>query len=147
VLQVSEGLPLLQVRVNQARQLAQSLRGQGIKPDVADEVTARLKEIARLLGEDVKGAKKGKPARRRQLWKRDPRCFWCGRKTDITTANNSDSATMEHIYHKHHPRRRDTRKVLPSTVLACAKCNHERGAPKVTTSDCCPLVESMKCAA
>jgi hypothetical protein len=37
----------------------------------------------------------------------------------------------------------DTRKYLPSTVPACAKCNHERGAPTPTTGETCPVIESM----
>jgi hypothetical protein len=66
-----------------------------------------------------------KATRRRRLWRRDPRCFRCGRETDITTINHDDSATVEHIY----PRSPKHAPPLPATVPACAKCNHERGAP------------------
>jgi hypothetical protein len=45
---MSEGLPLLCVRINQARQLTQSLRGHGLAPEVADAVSLRLKECALL---------------------------------------------------------------------------------------------------
>jgi hypothetical protein len=78
---LSEGLPLLCVRVNQARQLAQNLRGHGLKEEVADAVLARLRECAAPLGSEDPPPRKKKtsspthPTRRRQLWRRDPRCF------------------------------------------------------------------------
>jgi hypothetical protein len=49
---------------------------------VADEITVRLKECARLLGGKElpprPAKKKGdaRPTRRRVLWNREPRCFW-----------------------------------------------------------------------
>lgn len=47
---MSEGLRLLRVRVNQARQLTQQVRGHSLKPEVADEIAVRLRECAKLLG-------------------------------------------------------------------------------------------------
>jgi 5-methylcytosine-specific restriction endonuclease McrA len=41
---------------------------------------------------------------------------------------SDDAATVEHVYHRRHPKRRDGGKFLPSVVLACRKCNNERGA-------------------
>jgi hypothetical protein len=144
---LSEGLPLLQIRINQARQLAQRLRGDGLKADVADEVTARLKECARLLGEregKARGAPKSKPTRRRVLWSRDPHCFWCGRVTDIRTEWLDKSATVEHLYSRRHPKRGRADRHLPSTVLACRKCNTERGAPEARAFDECPVIEAER---
>ncbi|MDQ3744531.1 MAG: hypothetical protein M3444_09125 [Acidobacteriota bacterium] len=139
----SEGLPLLCVRVNQARQLTQNLRGHELKAEVADEIMVRLKECARLLGEregERKGASKSKPTRRRVLWRRDPRCFWCGRVTDIKTEWLDRSATVEHLYSRRHPKRGRTDKHLPSTVLACKRCNNERGAPEAKVFSECPVM-------
>jgi hypothetical protein len=108
-------------------------------------VITRLKECARLLRQDEPGrAKKSKPTRRRVLWTRDPRCFWCGRLTDIRTEWLDKSATVEHLYSRRHPKRGSARKYLPSTVLACRKCNSERGAPEARAHDECPVIEAEK---
>jgi 5-methylcytosine-specific restriction endonuclease McrA len=144
---LSAGLPLLCVRVNQARQLTQNLRGHGLKEEVADEIMSRLKECARLLGEREggrKGASKSKPTRRRVLWRRDPRCFWCGRVTDIRIEWLDKSATVEHLYSRRHPKRGLPDKHLPTVVLACRKCNNERGAPEATACDLCPVIEAER---
>ena len=142
---MSEGVPLLCVRINQARQLTQQLRGHALQPDVADAVAVRLKECARLLG--GKGlpdrpAPKGdaRPTRRRQLWRRDPRCFWCGRVTRFDAHNEEDAATVEHLYSRRHPKRGRADKHLPSVVLACKKCNNERGAPPAEAREVCPVI-------
>lgn len=45
------------------------------------------------------------------------------------------------------PHVRNTRKYLPSTVPACARCNHERGAPSATTFGVCPVIEQTRQAA
>ncbi|MFL6282749.1 MAG: HNH endonuclease [Pyrinomonadaceae bacterium] len=131
----------LSLHINAARQLTRQMCGRVIDAGVAEEITRRLKEVALLIKAAPPVTAKPKKTRRRQLWKRDPHCFWCGRVTNIRTVNLGDSATVEHIYHKQHPRRRDTRKHLPSTVLACYRCNTERGAPEVTTSGACPVIE------
>jgi hypothetical protein len=142
---VSEGLPLLAVRINQARQLTQSLRGHGLKEEVADEIAVRLRECARLLrsGEAPQRVKpKGdpQPTRRRVLWRKDPRCFWCGRVTKFEEHYADDAATVEHVYHRRHPKRKGVRRFLPSVVLACKRCNNERGAPPAEARDLCPLI-------
>lgn len=142
---MSEGLPLLCMRVNQARQLTQQLRGHGLKEEVADEVMTRLKECARLLGQGEPGrATKSKPNRRRVLWQRDPRCFWCGRVTDIRTEWLDSSATVEHLYSRKHPKRSSKYKHLPSVVLACRKCNSRRGAPGARVFDECPVIAAER---
>jgi len=108
---------------------------------------ARLRDLLRPKKETAAGEKRreSKPTRRRQLWRRDPRCFWCGRETDIRTVNGPDSATVEHIYHRGHPKRRQsTRRHLPDTVLACRRCNNERGSPPTTTHQTCPLLSAVK---
>jgi hypothetical protein len=87
---------------------------------------------------------KPQPPRRLALWLRDPRCFWCGRVTNYDTAGRGNSATLEHVYPRGHPRRSDPDKHLPPTLLACHKCNTERGAPQATTSQTCPVIELAK---
>lgn len=146
---MSEGLPLLCVRINQARQLTQSLRGHGLKEEVADEIAVRLRECAKLLGGKElppRPARKGKakPTRRRQLWRRDPRCFWCGIETRFDAYDEPDAATVEHLYSRRHPKRGKTDKHLPSTVLACRKCNSGRGAPEARVFDACPVIEAER---
>jgi hypothetical protein len=146
---VSEGLPLLCVRINQTRQLTQHLRGHGLKEEVADGIMSRLKECARLLqgrGVPPPAAKKkgdSAPTRRRLLWRRDPRCFWCGRVTKFDE-HDADAATVEHVYHRRHPKRKGGRRFLPSVVLACRKCNNERGAPEATAFEVCPVIEAER---
>jgi hypothetical protein len=61
---MSEGLPLLSTRINQARQLTQSLRGRGLAPETADEIAGRLKEAARLLQDSFARGRKAKAADR-----------------------------------------------------------------------------------
>lgn len=70
--------------------------------------------------------------RRRALWEKDNRCHWCGIETiwseNSNGINPADSATLDHIYSKYHPKR-----LKPNTtreiryVLACQQCNHKRG--------------------
>src|SRR5437868_8874207 len=105
----------------------------------------RLKEAAGLLqGKDsppiVGNKSNAKPARRRQLWRRDPHCFWCGRITKFDEYYSDDAATVEHIYHRRHPKRHNGRRHLPSIVLACRRCNNERGAPEAVAHSECPVI-------
>lgn len=141
--------------INTARQLAQNARGKDLAPETADEVASRLREALRLIREAKAGEgreagpspapkparEKSQPTRRRLLWRRDPRCFWCGRVTVFEAHNTPEAATVEHVYPRTHPRRRDTRRHLPSKVLACYGCNQARGAPTANTSDVCPVVK------
>jgi 5-methylcytosine-specific restriction endonuclease McrA len=99
-------------------------------------------EAVRQLVREATGGREDK--RRAVMWWRDPCCFWCGRVTRLTKPQGDHSAaTVDHVYPRGHPRRRDPRKHLPSFVLACAKCNHERGAPQATTGGACPFVKSV----
>ena len=130
--------------INTSRQLTQGLRGRGLSPAQADEITSHLLAAQKLAqGRTIKLAT-GKLTRRRTLWRRDPRCFWCGRLTVFEEHGRPDSATLDHLYSRLHPRRRDTRKHLPSTVLACYCCNQERGAPAGRVSETCPVVDANK---
>lgn len=66
------------------------------------------------------------------IWKKDPRCYWCKRETTLEGRDTGDvlphTATLEHLYSKFHPHR-----LTPNTtqeirrVLACYECNHKRG--------------------
>ncbi len=74
--------------------------------------------------------------RRRALWRKDPRCFWCGKITILRRVNGGEQhpdnmATLEHIIHKMDPNRgkkMSKNKGKNSTVLACRECNNSRGS-------------------
>ena len=111
----------------------------------AERIARRVERVRALVQGKAPPPKPGKRNRRRQLWNRDPRCFWCGRETDIRTANASDSATVEHLYARGQPKRTEqTRRHLPDTVLACRRCNSTRGAPSVAAPEVCPLLAAVK---
>jgi 5-methylcytosine-specific restriction endonuclease McrA len=137
---VSEGLPLLATRINQARQLTQNLRGVTLDTTVADEIAGRLREAARLLqGKEVSPNKWKPPPKlpqtgtlRYRLWQRDPRCLWCGRVTLITGTHEPDAATLDHLHRK----KQRTGRVLPVAVLACRECNNHRGEPPAVKAAC-----------
>jgi hypothetical protein len=110
----------------------------------AEKIAGRVERVRALVKGKVPPPKPGKPNRRRQLWNRDPRCFWCGRETNIKTANAPDSATVEHLYARGQPKRTEqTRRHLPDTVLACRRCNSTRGAPSVAAPEICPLLAAV----
>jgi hypothetical protein len=109
----------------------------------AERIARRVERVRLLVRENscaLAHKSKPKPTRRRVLWRRDPRCFWCGRVTRFDAYHEPDAATVEHIYHRAHPKRRSTRRHLPATVLACRKCNSERGAPEARAFDECPVI-------
>lgn len=111
----------------------------------ADKIGRHVERVRALVRGKDPEPKPGKKTRRRLLWEKDPRCFWCGRETDIRTANASDSATVEHLYARGQPKREEaTRRHLPDTVLACRWCNSTRGAPSVAAPDVCPLLVALK---
>lgn len=65
------------------------------------------------------------------MWRRDPRCYWCGRPTVIHEEVcgkkiPANAATIDHLWSRLDPRRKPG-KPGPK-VLACFKCNHRRGA-------------------
>jgi hypothetical protein len=114
-------------------------------PANAEKIVGRVERVRALVHGKAPPPKPGKRNRRRQLWNRDPRCFWCGRETDIRTANAPDSATVEHLYARGQPKRREpTRRHLPDTVLACRRCNSSRGSPSVAAPEVCPLLAAVK---
>jgi hypothetical protein len=130
----------LSTAINQARQLTQALRGRELPAERADEL-AELLRAAQALARGRKPQPQ-KPTRRRVLWRRDPRCFWCGVVTTFATHGRPDSATVDHLYPRGHPRRSDPRKHLPPVVLSCYGCNQERGAKPATVSAVCPLLRA-----
>ncbi len=144
--------------ISTARQLTQNMRSRELPADLADQLAAHL-NAAKLLARSAKpGARqmspvspppakpeaKSQPTRRRILWRRDPRCFWCGRVTVFEAHGTTSAATIEHIYPRGHPRRQSTRKALPSTVLACYDCNQERGG--YSGQACGPVCPVLKVA-
>jgi len=62
---------------------------------------------------------------RRQLFNKDPYCFWCGCLTTLGVDNPrlNTLATVDHLYSRQHPLR-SRRKHLK--VLACFGCNQRR---------------------
>lgn len=60
--------------------------------------------------------------------------------TRFDAHDEPDAATLEHIYHRNHPKRRSTKRHLPGCVLACRKCNAERGAPEARVFEACPVI-------
>jgi hypothetical protein len=70
----------------------------------------------------------GTPAGERKLalWRRDSRCFWCGRPTVLSPPNGfvpDLAATLDHLDSR--LRGRNTQ-ALGRTVLACKRCNLTR---------------------
>jgi hypothetical protein len=111
----------------------------------SEKITRHVERVRQLVkGENADQSANPKPTRRRVLWRRDPRCFWCGTVTRFDAYHESDAATLEHIYHRRHPKRRSTKRHLPSYVLACRKCNSERGAPEAREFEVCPAVAAER---
>lgn len=70
--------------------------------------------------------------KRWRMWKKNPRCYYCGIRTRFVHRGGQsnarvrdDEATIEHLYSRLHPWRLEHRKEGP-TVIACHKCNAER---------------------
>lgn len=67
---------------------------------------------------------------RRYLWNQDPRCHWCGRVTYLSERKGGKShsldATIDHYFSRYHKDKRS--KWGNPVVLACYRCNHDRGA-------------------
>jgi len=64
-------------------------------------------------------------SQRVRLFNEDPHCFWCGCITTLNTTNPRlpTLATVEHLYSRQHPARRDKKHLK---VLACFSCNQRR---------------------
>lgn len=136
---MTPGLNRLSHAINAARQLAQNLRGTELRAEVADEIARRLREAAGLLkGKQVAPTQTG--TLRFRLWARDPRCFWCGVETRIDGVHEPEAATLDHLHRKGQRAGRS----LPPVVLACRRCNNDRGEPpRVNTA--CPAVKGGIC--
>lgn len=68
---------------------------------------------------------------RTQLWNQNPYCYWCGIYTKLDERRKGgklfpDSATLDHLYTKYEMEKRVA--YGNPFVLACNKCNHDRGA-------------------
>lgn len=71
--------------------------------------------------------------RRLILWERDPHCHWCGTKTVWRERkglfHDPRLATVDHLRSRlSRDRWQENRKGHERTVLACRRCNEERGA-------------------
>ncbi len=70
--------------------------------------------------------------RRLRMFTSDPHCYWCGVLTQLNIDSRANYATVDHLYSKLHPLRGTKYKggsdrTALLHVLACAKCNQERG--------------------
>jgi len=142
-----EDLDDLAQAINLARGRASLLRQQHRLEKAAGEELSRLLKEAANIVKAHRDDRRKRRTRRRRMWGRDCRCFWCGIVTTIKTVNLPNSATVEHIYPRSDPRRRDTRRHLPTFVLACSRCNGERGEKWASKPETCPVVIALQCAA
>lgn len=68
---------------------------------------------------------------RRRFWLSDPRCHWCKRRTRLVNLGQHpksiphDAATIDHLHSRLDP---DRGNGSGRHVLACWKCNNDRGA-------------------
>lgn len=69
------------------------------------------------------------------LYRKDPHCHWCKRKTRLVYATDGilplDAATKDHVYSRLDPKRKHAEKKNGGKhvmVLACRSCNAERAA-------------------
>lgn len=77
------------------------------------------------------------------MWKENPHCYWCGIETVVYTNVPRDfvfpdnAATIDHVYPINDPRRLEfKKKKKPSpVVLACKKCNWERGSKSLEKTE------------
>ena len=71
--------------------------------------------------------------RKLKLWNQNPHCFFCGVLTELAPANDSffkkkdNTTTIEHLNTRYNPKRWLPGNNKERTVLACNKCNLERG--------------------
>ncbi len=71
---------------------------------------------------------------RKRMWNRDPHCYWCGCKTifihrkgnKMVPPPEMNEATVEHYFSRYSPSRGKCPHIQRN-VLACWKCNNERG--------------------
>ena len=76
---------------------------------------------------------------RRRLWEANPHCHYCGIETIWHSSKHNETlpdnaATIDHVISRLDPRRY-LLPYYPSSlfVLACSRCNHERGAREDTS--------------
>lgn len=70
---------------------------------------------------------------RNRLYVQNPHCFWCGcltvppqPKGTVNRTYPENEASLDHLYERNHPFRRQTTKHLQRYVLACRLCNSKR---------------------
>ena len=74
--------------------------------------------------------------RKLRLYWRNPHCHWCGTKTIIhkhkqCKAIPDNAATVDHLYTRFDYMRGKSPPGVEATVLACNKCNFERGKARM----------------
>lgn len=64
--------------------------------------------------------------------KKDPHCYWCGKEVIYYELKHGERtphnfATLDHLYSRYSPLRREVHFKEKTLVLACNACNHRRG--------------------
>jgi hypothetical protein len=104
----------------------------------AEKIARHVETLRQLIRESTGGPE---DKRRVRLWWRDPACIWCGRVTRLDRgAGYSNAATVDHLQRRGLRDKINTRRHLPATVLACYRCNHDRGQPPPPPNPMCPLL-------
>jgi hypothetical protein len=69
--------------------------------------------------------------RRENLWRKDPHCIYCRKITVLISQNGGclpdNAATLEHLFNRLNPARKNPKNGETRTALACSKCNWEMG--------------------
>lgn len=90
------------------------------------------------------------PRMRVRLFRADPHCFWCGVEVQLERMvvqrkdNLSTLATVDHLYSRWHPERKERHTSQESGVLhvlACHDCNQERAAAE---TQMIPFIPKLK---
>ena len=69
--------------------------------------------------------------------KQNGKCFWCDKDTNYPPRSNkdmqnNDTATLDHIYQKGHPKRKSHK--TGAYVMACYECNQKRASLQEKTN-------------
>jgi hypothetical protein len=112
-----------------------------LDPPKAEKIERHVEVLRQLIREATSGLQ---DSRRALLWWRSPECFWCGRVVSLGRSSGcADAATLDHLQRRGErggERKRNTRRRLPLTVLACYQCNHARGEPPARPNPMCPVL-------
>jgi hypothetical protein len=78
-----------------------------------------------------------KRRRRRELFaEQQGKCYWCDRPCREVTKSRlpDDAATLDHLFDRFDPRRHMPPQGQKRYVMACHRCNHDRGTARQRAS-------------